>query len=122
MYYWTIHRPDLLSAGGAFAVGLLVDLLSGGPPGANALVLVLAQSVTLSQRPALAGKSFGVTWLGFAVIAVGAGVLLWLVTIIWSLQLLDPTPGLLRLALDVLAYPLYALAVDELQRRLLSHA
>ena len=122
VFYWTIHRPDLFSTGSAFLLGLLVDVLSGGPFGANALVLAAAQMLTQSQRPALAGKSFGVTWLGLVGIAATATVMLWLVTALWNLALLDPTPALLRLGFSTLAFPLYALAVDEVQRRLLPQA
>ena len=40
IYYWAIHRPDLMRPGTAFLIGLLQDLLTGGPLGVNALVLV----------------------------------------------------------------------------------
>jgi len=119
VYYWTIHRPDLFSTGAAFVVGLLADVLSGGPFGVNTLVLVLVQLLTRSQRPALAGKSFSVAWLGFLGIATCATALFWLANSIAALTPLDPSPAMLRLALGILVYPLYALAIDDLQRRLL---
>ncbi|MBV5335548.1 rod shape-determining protein MreD, partial [bacterium] len=30
VFYWTIHRPDLLRPSALFLIGLLQDLLSGG--------------------------------------------------------------------------------------------
>src|SRR5690606_13303248 len=46
VYHWTVHRPDLMPVAGAFAVGLSVALLSGGPLGLNAFVLTLVHAVT----------------------------------------------------------------------------
>ncbi len=41
VYYWSVFRPDLMPASAAFLLGLLVDILSAGPPGLYALVFVM---------------------------------------------------------------------------------
>ncbi len=78
VYYWAIYRPDLLPAWAAFAIGLLADILAGTPLGVNALVLLLVQSVTASQRRFFLAKSFLVAWWAFAILAAGAVGLSWL--------------------------------------------
>ena len=41
VYYWSVFRPDLMPASAAFLLGLLVDILSAGPPGLNALAAAI---------------------------------------------------------------------------------
>ncbi|MBT4489218.1 MAG: rod shape-determining protein MreD, partial [Rhodospirillaceae bacterium] len=60
VYYWSVFRPELMPAGAAFLLGLMVDVLSGGPPGLNALILIIVHWAASGQRRALAGKSFAV--------------------------------------------------------------
>ncbi len=33
VYFWCLVRPDLMPPAAAFAIGVLEDLFSGGPPG-----------------------------------------------------------------------------------------
>ena len=78
VYYWGIHRPDLLRPGAVFAIGLLQDLLSGAPLGLNALTLVCVHWTVLSQRRFFLANTFALLWFGFALIVMGAAVLQWL--------------------------------------------
>lgn len=44
LFYWSLYRGDRVGAGSAFSGGLMIDVLSAGPLGANAftkMVLVL---------------------------------------------------------------------------------
>lgn len=118
VYYWTVHRPDLMPAAGAFAVGLSVDLLSGGPLGLEAFVLTLAHAVTRANRRALAGESFLVVWLGFFAVAAGAGFALWLGAAAFWAGLLSPRALLAQVAVTIAVYPLAAQFFALAQRRL----
>lgn len=79
IYYWAVHRPDLMNAPAAFAIGLLNDLVTGGPVGVNSLVMVLVQLVCATQGRFLKAKSFLVTWWGFAMVALPAVIASWLI-------------------------------------------
>jgi rod shape-determining protein MreD len=92
VYYWAIYRPDLLPAWAAFVIGLLADILAGTPLGVNALVLLLVQCVTASQRRFFLAKSFLVAWWAFAVLAAGAIGLIWLLVSLLDGRLIDPGP------------------------------
>ncbi len=89
VYHWAIYRPNLLPLTAVFALGLLQDILSGAPLGVYVLVFLTAYGIVLSQRRFLTGKSFMIYWLGFAVIAFGAGVESWVLASIWNFALLD---------------------------------
>lgn len=49
VFYWSVNRPDLLTALTAFFLGLLQDLLTGLPLGVSSLVLLLVQTGSASQ-------------------------------------------------------------------------
>jgi len=106
VYYWSLFRPELMPAGAAFLLGLMVDILSGGPPGLNALVLIMVNWAASGQRRALAGKSITVGWLGYLLIAAGAAVTNWVVASLFHATIIEPTPLLVSHAVGAAAYPL----------------
>ncbi len=115
VYYWSLFRPELMPAGAAFLLGLLVDVLSGGPPGLNALVLILVHWAASGQRRALAGKSFAVGWLGYLLIAGGAAILNWFVASVFHVTVIESVPLLVSHAIATAAYPLVAIFLARLQ-------
>ncbi len=115
VYYWSLFRPELMPAGAAFLLGLLVDVLSGGPPGLNALVLILVHWAASGQRRALAGKSFAVGWLGYLLIAGGAAILNWFVASVFHVTVIESVPLLVSHAIGTAAYPLVAIFLARLQ-------
>lgn len=115
VYYWSLFRPELMPAGAAFMLGLFVDILSGGPPGLNALVLILVHWAASGQRRALAGKSFAVGWLGYLLIAGGAAIVNWFVASVFHATVIESVPLLLSHAIGTAAYPLVAIFLARLQ-------
>ncbi len=115
VYYWSVFRPELMPAGAAFLIGLMVDVLSGGPPGLNALVLILVHWAASGQRRALAGKSFAVGWLGYLLIAAGAAVINWFVASVFHTTAIESVPLLVSHAIGTAAYPLVAIFLARMQ-------
>ena len=115
VYYWSLFRPELMPAGAAFLLGLLVDVLSGGPPGLNALVLILVHWAASGQRRALAGKSFAVGWLGYLLIAGGAAILNWFVASVFHVTVIESVTLLVSHAIGTAAYPLVAIFLARMQ-------
>ena len=115
VYYWSVFRPDLMPASAAFLLGLLVDILSAGPPGLYALVFILVHLAASGQRRALAGKSFAVGWLGYFLIAAGAAVITWALASMFNATILDYRPILVIHAVGTAAYPLVAVLLARIQ-------
>jgi len=105
VFYWSVYRPDLFPAAAAFFLGLFNDVLIGGPLGASAFVLLLAHWLVRSQRRFFVGKSFAVVWWAFGMVAVGAGLIAWLVAMALALVPVSITPALFRCVLTVALYP-----------------
>ncbi len=116
VYYWSVHRPSVLPAPAVFAIGLLADLLGGGMLGVWALVLLAAHGATLSVRRWFVGASFVIVWLGYAVLAVVAMLLTWL--IVWALSgaVADLAPGMSGVLVGIGVYPVLAAFFARAQR------
>lgn len=108
VFYWSVHQSELITPVDAFGIGLLQDVLGGTPPGMNALLLVLVRSIVVTQGRVFRGKSFLVLWWGFSLVAMGAGMALWLLSMGYSMALIDPMPGMFRWALTVALFPMFA--------------
>ena len=115
VFYWAIYRPDLLPPSAAFVIGLLQDILVGTPPGMNALVLVLVRAGVVSQGRLFRTKSFLVMWWGFAMVALGAAILQWMLTAALEFSIVRPLPGVFRCALTVALFPFLGWALARTQ-------
>jgi rod shape-determining protein MreD len=119
VYYWTVHRPDLMRPWGVFIIGVIDDVLSGTPLGVSALVLLFAHWAIVSQHKIFRSQSFALLWCGFALVASGAKILMMLLALTTGYGFGDPSRLVMQYALTVALYPLIALLMGRAQRVLL---
>jgi rod shape-determining protein MreD len=105
VYYWSIYRPKLMPPWFAFLLGLLHDLMSGGPLGLTALLLLALRGLGASQRRMFVSRSFVLNWWGFALAAFASSLVFWVAISIYHVRLLDPTLALLQCVLASALYP-----------------
>src|SRR4051812_35689517 len=55
IYYWTLHRPRLMTIWAVAAIGLLSDFVGGTLIGVNMLSFLIGYRVAVSQRKIFAG-------------------------------------------------------------------
>jgi rod shape-determining protein MreD len=122
VYYWAVHRPDLMGYGAVFAIGLLEDLVAGTPLGAGALTLLLVQGIVASQAKFFYGKAFVVTWWAFIVIAGGAVLIRWLCISVVQGTLLGGDAALATYLMTVAFYPPVAWLLARTQMAFLRDA
>ncbi len=121
VYYWSIYRPDLVSAHGVFFLGLLYDCLGMFPIGLHALVFLLVHGVVLSSRRFLLEGSLMVMWSVFATIAAGVYFFLWIGTAL--LHGMAPIKAVFfSYIMTVALYPLINWGLARLQVALLRDA
>jgi rod shape-determining protein MreD len=118
VYYWGLHRADLLPALAIFVIGILQDILSGGPPGMNAMIFLAVFGVCVSQRRFFYGKSFLVVWWGFMVVAAGALVLEWAISAVFAGSMISPRPAYYKYLMTIAIYPIVAWFFARMQRTL----
>ena len=122
VYFWTIHRPDLMPAPAVFTLGLVQDLLGGGPPGASAIVFLGLRSALLSQRRLFVGATFLMVWFGFLVAAAGATAASWTLASLFAGQMLALSPAVFQFFLSVGLYPTFGWMFVRVQRAFLRFA
>lgn len=110
VFYWGLHRPDLLPAVAVFVVGLIQDALEGEPFGINAFVLIAVYWLVVSQQQHFRERPFLLVWLGFAAAALIADVLRWLLISLMVGGVLAPWAIVLEYVLTVTFYPVLTVA------------
>lgn len=118
VYFWSINRPQALPPVVVFALGLIQDALAGTPLGLHAVMLLLAYGMVTSQRRFFIGKSFGVIWWGFMLVALIAIVVAWLLASVASGSVIRPGPAGFQFLLTLALYPVLAIMLIGAQRLL----
>jgi rod shape-determining protein MreD len=118
VYFWCLVRPDLMSPAWAFLIGVLHDVLSGGPPGIWAASFVATYAVIDRQRDAFAGLSGLGAVLGFATAALIACATNYVIFDLYHWQLLSLAPYAKELAVTVLFYAPIAFVLGAVHRNL----
>lgn len=122
VFFWAIYSPEFLPAPSVFVIGLLQDLLTGAPLGLWASVYLVTQYIVSSQRAYFMGREQKVVWLGFALAASAASLILWLVMSLMSGVMLPVRALAGQVAATILIYPLFGAAFRELHQRVLVEA
>ena len=117
VYFWALVRPDLMPPYIVLFVGLLEDLLSGGPAGVWATGFMAAYALVDRQRENLAGLAGIAAVLGFAVAMAVAATATFVLT--WIMYVRQPplAPLLLASVFTALFYPPIAVMLGWVHRR-----
>ena len=118
VYYWALHKPNLLPSGAVFSVGLFQDFVSGGPIGLGAAILILVYFIALSQARFFYGKSFFVVWWGFMMVAVGVALVKWLVACLFATSFVAIEPAAFECAMGIAVYPMFGWLFVQVHRSL----
>lgn len=118
VYYWGLHRNDLLPAPAIFFIGILQDILSGGSIGVNALIFLVAYGICVSQRRFFYGKAFLVVWWGFMVVAAAALIIEWAINVAITETIISPGPAYYKFLATIALYPVVAWLFARIQRTL----
>ena len=109
VFQFSLATPERLPGPLLRAMGILLDLLLGGPGapvGVSALGFVLIRASVVANRRYLVGVPFLFQWLGFCLLILGYVVLVWIFTALWTWTDLDAAPALAQYVVVVVAYPL----------------
>jgi rod shape-determining protein MreD len=118
VYFWCLVRPDLMTPAATFAIGILQDVMAGGPPGIWTLAFVVTYAVIQHQRDAFAGLSGVAAVLGFATATLIACACAYFTIMLyyWHLPLVGASVG--ELVVTVLFYIPGAFVLGAIHRRL----
>jgi len=118
IYFWCLVRPDLMTPAAVFGIGILQDIMAGGPPGVWTLSFVVTYAVIDRQRDAFAGLPGLGAVLGFATAALITCACAYFIIALyyWQIPLLSPIVA--ELAMTAVFYIPGAYAVGLVHRRI----
>jgi rod shape-determining protein MreD len=122
VYFWALMRPELMPPSAVLIIGLVEDLLSGGPPGLWAAGYLAAYALVDRQRESLAGLSGVGAVIGFATALFIAGLVAYILASLVYWRLAPIAPLFLTAIVTIAFYPLAAWFMGWLQRRLVGAA
>jgi rod shape-determining protein MreD len=118
VYFWVLVRPDLMPPVVVLLIGFFEDLASGGPPGLWAAGFLAAYALTDRQRETFAGLSGAGALVGFAGAMLLAGATAYGLASVVYLRFAPLPPLLLESVSTVVFYPLIALSMGWVHRRI----
>jgi len=119
IYFWCLVRPDLMTPAATLLIGVLQDIVAGGPPGIWTLAFVVTFAVVERQRDSFAGLSGLGAVLGFATAVLIACAVAYLVTAVLYYGRMPPLgPMVGELVVTVLFYIPGAYVVGAIHRHL----
>ena len=108
VFQFSLATPERLPGPLLLAMGVLLDLLLGGPGapvGVSALGFVLIRAAVVANRRYLVGVPFLFQWIGFCLLILGYVLLVWFFTAVWTWTNLDAAPALAQYVVAIVAYP-----------------
>jgi len=118
IYFWCLVRPDLMSPGWAFVIGVAHDVISGEPPGIWAASFVATYAIIDKQRDAFAGLSGWGAILGFATGTLVACSTHYVINSLYRWQLMPVSGSVKEFAVTALMYFPALFLLGWLHRRL----
>lgn len=118
VYYWTVQRPDLMTPGSMFLLGLLRDLAGQLPLGLHASSFLIVPALLRRVPRGLLQRSPALAWILFMPVLVVVGLWRWLAA---ALLWMQPAPFrifLLEALLTFAAYPLVVVLLAPVGRLL----
>ena len=109
VFQYSLATPERLPGPLLLAMGVLLDLLLGGPGapvGVSALGFVLIRAAVVANRRYLVGVPFLFQWVGFCLLSWGYVLIVWLLTSLFTWTAIDPTPAMMQYAVVIVLYPL----------------
>ncbi len=119
IYFWCLVRPDLMPPAAAFFLGLLEDLLSGGPPGVWAASFIACYAVVDRERDSFAGLASYGAILGFAAAMLVASGTAYIIVSAYYWHFPPPATLLVTIGISILWYIPGIWIMNQIQHRLI---
>jgi len=116
VFFWSVHRPDLMPIWAVFLIGFVQDLLTGAVLGPGIVGLLVAHALVVWQLRFFLAASFAVIWVAFMLVAAASLSVTWLLTCIALMAYVEPAPLFFQYLVTLAFYPCLAWAFLRGQR------
>ena len=120
VYYWCVFKPRLMPVPAAFALGLFQDIISGGPLGLMALLLVLVRIVVVQQSRRFLEREFLFNWVIFIIVSCVFGLLIWAISSIYLKETQNIWVTFGQSAVTIAIFPVVFWALGKIGSRLVT--
>ncbi len=120
VFQFSLVTPERLPGPLLLAMGILLDLLLGGPGapvGVSALGFVMIRAAVMANRRYLVGVPFLFQWIGFCLLSGAYVLIVWMLTALWTWTALEPGPAMIQYAVLIVIYPLLAPLLARVRAR-----
>jgi rod shape-determining protein MreD len=107
VFYWTINRRRIVPVWSVFLLGLVEDLVVGGPIGILSILLVVVHGGLDNNRRFFVNRSFILSWLGFSIICIGISIMYWFLEVFHFGGFLSPLPLIFKSISTIIFYPVF---------------
>ena len=119
-YYWLVHRPDLFNLVSVYFLGLVDDVISNVPFGANIFSMLVLYILLNNLVRFFNGKPFVIVWYGFIVMVFVAFFTKWLVLSIYYVQFLPFSIVFFSFLFTAAVYPFLSLLLAFVQNNMIA--
>ncbi len=116
VFFWMLHRPDMMTVPMVFLVGLAQDLMLGDIAGAGVLSLMIATILLDRMLPPLRTMPLVLRWLGFGAFVGLVFALEWILTSAARLSMQPLDLVLMQGGMTFLVYPVISVAMRQFLR------
>ncbi len=120
VYYWLVHRPDLFNLVSVYFLGLVEDIISNVPFGANIFSVLVLYIMLNNLVRFFNGKPFVIVWYGFIVTVFVAFFTKWLVLSIYYAQFLPFSIVFFSFLFTAAVYPFLSLLLAFVQNNMIA--
>ncbi len=116
IFFWAMARSKMMPPIVVFAIGLIQDLLTGGPLGLWSFSYLFAYAIMTTQSDAFSGRGSSMLWAGFGlmvILTVFAAAFAGVIAMGWQV---DSIHLLAQGMITFLLYPLFGRFYRRLQR------
>lgn len=118
VFFWSLHRPELLHPIALSLIGFFQDVLSGGPIMMWALVYLVLYSLVQGQRSLLAGRAITTLLIIFVPVAIGSIGLAWLLASVYFSSFISPGAALSQIITTIVLFVPVCGILIQFDRRL----
>ena len=119
VFFWMLHRPDVFNLFSVYFLGLVEDIVTSAPFGANIFACLIMYLLVRNLAGYLIGKPIVVTWYGFAVFCLITMFSRWLLVSVYYSQFLPLSMLMFNLLFTIAFYPVIGLVNAFVQNKLM---
>lgn len=117
IYFWMLHRPDLIGIGTIVIMGVVSIAISSSVIGASLIAYLVMYVLMYNFQKLFNAKPFVVIWYGFMALSLVSILVKWLVVSVYYNMFLPLSILMLGYLIGIVMYPLMAIVLAFVQNR-----